>query len=162
MNRWRQTCKSEKIGITLILLSLALALSLSACQNGSGGKDRDSIEWLGELETAMARSKESGRILMVDFTAVWCPPCKAMEDSTFSDPDVIKKAGSFVTLRIDVDNDRETAEKYNGNARKYGGIGIPNILFMTGDGERLKQVVGYHSPQKLVAVMDSVLAMSRR
>lgn len=80
-------------------------------------------------------------------------------DSTFSDPGVVAKAASFIPVRVDVDKQREVAEKYGGNARKYGGIGIPNILFLDGKGVKFKQVVGYHGPQKFIAVMDSVLAM---
>ena len=47
--------------------------------------------------------------------------------------------------------------KYNANARKYGGVGIPNILFMTGKKEKIKHIVGYHGPAQFLAVMDSVL-----
>ena len=65
-------------------------------------------------------------------------------------------------MRVDVDAQREVAEKYGGNARKYGGIGIPNILFLDGDGIKIKQVVGYHGPQQLISVMDSVLTLQRQ
>ena len=91
--------------------------------------------------------------------ADWCPPCRAMEDSTFSNPEVINKAQDFIPLRIDVDEHQDVANKYNGNASKYGGVGIPNILFMKADETRLKHVIGYHGPQKFIAVMDSVLTL---
>ena len=80
-----------------------------------------------------------------------------MEDSTFSDPGGIKKAASFIHVRVDVYKERETYEKYGVNARKCGGIGIPNILFLDGKGNKIKQVVGYQGAKKFIAVMDSVL-----
>ena len=43
---------------------------------------------------------------------------------------IIKKSNEFIPVRIDVDKQKDIAEEYNGNARKYGGIGIPNILFL--------------------------------
>lgn len=137
---------------------LAFAILLSGC--GEKGQTVESaIPWSSDLPAALSKAKSGNDIVMVDFTAVWCPPCRAMEDSTFSDPSVVKKAASFIPVRVDVDKQRETAEKYGGNARKYGGIGIPNILFLDGEGNRIKQVVGYHGPQKFIAVMDSVLAL---
>jgi thiol:disulfide interchange protein DsbD len=140
-----------------LTLVLAAVLPAAGCGNGeeTGG---EAIAWSSDIDAAITKAGDDG-VVMVDFTASWCPPCHAMEDSTFSDPDVIRKAASFITVRIDVDEQRATAEKYGGNARKYGGIGIPNILFLDGQGRRLKQVVGYHGPERLVAVMDSVLTM---
>ena len=84
---------------------------------------------------------------MIDFMAVWCPPCKAMEDSTFSDRAVVERASAFVPVRIDIDKQREVASKCGALARKYGGIGIPNILFLSVEGKRLKHIVGYYGPR---------------
>ena len=142
--------------VTSVLLAAFILLS------GCGEKDqtgKSMIPWNSDLSAAVSKAKSENSIVMVDFTAVWCPPCRAMEDSTFSDPSVVKKSSSFIPVRVDVDKQREVAEKYGGNARKYGGIGIPNILFLDGEGRRIKQVVGYHGPQKFIAVMDSVLSM---
>ena len=82
-----------------------------------------------------------------------------MEKRTFNQPGVIEKIKSFVTLRIDVDKQAEIANTYNCNAEKYGGIGIPNILFMTHEEKRLKHIIGYRASEALVAAMDSVLTM---
>ena len=51
-----------------------------------------------------------------------------------------------------------TLPKYNGNARKYGGIGIPNILFMDGNEKVIKHIVGYYDSEAFLAVLDSVLS----
>lgn len=73
-------------------------------------------------------------------------------------PEVIQKSLAFIPVRIDVDEQREVAVAYNGNARKYGGVGIPNILFLDADGGRLKHIVGYHGPEQFASVIDTVLA----
>jgi thiol:disulfide interchange protein DsbD len=124
-------------------------------------KKRGVIKWTYNIDDGLALAKKHGKPVMVDFMAVWCPPCKAMEDSTFSDRAVAEKASAFVPVRIDIDEQREVAAKHGALARKYGGIGIPNILFMSADGTKLKHIVGYYGPKQLVAAMDSALAVRK-
>lgn len=119
------------------------------------------ITWLYDIEQGIALARDQGKPLMVDFMATWCPPCKAMEDSTFSNPEVIRKAAEFIPVRIDVDKQGQVANKYNANARKYNGVGIPNVLFMTAEEQVLVHPIGYRSPQAFLAVMDSALALYR-
>jgi len=146
-----------------LVLCACLAVSIASIAACGGGEKSDSgIAWLESVDSGLAVSSRTGRPVMIDFTASWCPPCRAMEDSTFSDPAVIERSRSFVPVRIDVDEQRETAEEYGGNARKYGGTGIPNILFLSGSGRRLEHLVGFHGPDSLAAVMDSVLSIEDR
>ena len=150
---------------TLSMLVLVTIVSTLA-ENGYAGKwwqpkKRGGIKWTYNISDGLAQAKKQGKPVMVDFMAVWCPPCKAMEDSTFSDRAVAEKASAFVPVRIDIDEQREVASKYGALARKYGGIGIPNILFMSADGTKLKHIVGYYGPKQLVAAMDSALAVRK-
>ena len=138
---------------SFLLISLFLLL-------GCSGDRAEQIEWLGSIPDALALAKAEGKPVMIDFMATWCPPCHAMEDSTFSDPKVIERSKDFIPVRIDVDEQREVAVQYDGNARKYGGVGIPNILFLGSDGTKQKHIVGYHGPEALLSVMDSVLALT--
>ena len=62
-----------------------------------------------------------------------------------------------IPIRIDVDKQKDIAEEYNGNARKYGGIGIPNILFLDKEKNIIRQIVGFHNVEQLMGIMDSVL-----
>ncbi len=144
---------SRKIFILLTLIAAAV-LILVMCS----GKTPE-IAWNTNMEKSLSEARTSGKPVMVDFMAVWCPPCQKMEDSTFSHPEVIRKTKAFVLVRIDVDKQPDIANSYNSNAQKYGGIGIPNMLFMDSGGRKLKHILGYRNAKELISVMDSVLAM---
>ena len=89
--------------------------------------------------------------------AEWCPPCQKMEKETFPNVDIIKKSNDFISIRIDIDKQQNIAQEYNGNAKKYGGIGIPNILFLDREKKIIRHIVGFHDVNQLMGIMDSVL-----
>ncbi len=145
----------------LIAVLVALVATEGSAKKSWADRKRGGIPWTYQLNDGLAKAKKAHKPVMIDFMAVWCPPCKAMEDSTFSDRGIVAKAGSFVPVRIDIDRQRELAAKYHGLARKYGGVGIPNILFLAENGAELKHIVGYYSPAQLAAAMDSALALAK-
>ena len=89
--------------------------------------------------------------------AEWCPPCKRMEKETFSNERVINKSNEFIFVKVDADKHQDIAKEYKRNAKKYGGIGIPNILFIDKDKNIVHQTVGFLNANQLITVMDSVL-----
>ena len=146
------------IPILVVILIMAYGCTKKEAQQQEAAQE---IHWIENIDQGLALGKEQDKPLLIDFTATWCPPCKKMEDSTFSNPGVIKKTDSFVTVRIDVDKQAEIANNYKSNAGKYGGIGIPNILFLNKEGNELKHPIGYLGPEKFIAIMDSVLSMTK-
>jgi len=141
--------------LIVIAVIIPFVFTVNCGKNPPAGASR--IQWIYSIDSALVLSKQTQKPVMIDFMAEWCPPCRAMEDSTFNDIDIVKKSSKFITVRIDVDKQREIAVQYNGNARKYGGVGIPNILFLNPDNEKLKHVVGFQNAARLSAVMDTVL-----
>jgi len=151
-----------KRSFPLFLILILLFAALSSCGNKNNNQTvqkQSEIEWITNIDSALTLASSQNKPLMIDFMASWCPPCRTMEDSTFSDERVIDKAKFFITVRIDVDKHQDVAIKYDSNANKYGGIGIPNILFLGKDGNKLKHPIGFLPPEDLLAVMDSVLTI---
>ena len=138
----------------LILLSILLIVG---CEKQVREDSHNGIKWGNNLDSAFTIASNSNKFIMIDFMAEWCPPCKEMDKNTFSNKNIIKKSNEFIPVRIDVDKQQNIAEEYNGNARKYGGIGIPNILFLDKEKKIIRHIVGFHDVDQLIGIMDSVL-----
>ncbi len=138
---------------------IIMLLFIIACGQKSTERLPKEIHWMTDIEAAKILARAEDKPVMVDFMATWCPPCNMMEDSTFNQPEIINRSLNFINVRIDVDKQKDVAETYGANARKYGGIGIPNILFMDSGGFRFRHVIGYQSPETLSAVIDTVLTL---
>jgi len=138
-------------------LGLILIIFFFSCGDKVDEENFNEIQWGNNLDLAVTIASDSDKIIMIDFMAEWCPPCKKMDQETFSNENIIKKSNDFIPVRIDVDKQQDVAKEYNGNARKYGGIGIPNILFLDKQKNIIRHIVGFHDADRLIGVMDSVL-----
>lgn len=151
--------KSRPVLITYIILFVLSFFSLFNCSkqvkiNTANNK----IKWLNNITEAKNLSKETGKPIMIEFMAEWCPSCQKMKDSTFTNSDVIKTAKSFIPVKIDVDKQRDIADEFNSNANKYGGIGIPNVLFIDHKGNEIDHPIGYKNPKEFILILTSVLS----
>ena len=136
---------------------LLIALLIVGCEKQVSEDNHNGIKWGNNLDSALTLASNSNKFIMIDFMAEWCPPCKEMGNKTFSNTNIIKKSNEFIPVQIDVDKQQNIAEEYNGNARKYGGIGIPNILFLDKEKKNIRHIVGFHDVDQLMEIMDSVL-----
>lgn len=84
-------------------------------------------EWSIQIEEANSAKK----LVVIDFTATWCPPCRAMAP-IFAD--MAKKSPNVVFLKVDVDEMKTIAEQFSVEA-------MPTFLFMR-EGDVKDRVVG--------------------
>ena len=141
----------------LLFLVFALLIFSVAFRNDIIKETFDEVNWGNDIDLALNLASISNKIIMIEFMAEWCPPCKKMEKETFSNESVIEKLNEFILVKIDIDEQQNIAKAYNGNARKYGGIGVPNILFLDKEKNIVHRIVGFHNANQLITVMDSVL-----
>jgi thioredoxin 1 len=81
---------------------------------------------------------ESSIPVVLDFTAVWCQPCKAI--APLLDQVAGEKEGQVKVLKMDIDQNPETPNQ-------YGVMSIPTLLFFKGGKVVEKQVGALRKPQ---------------
>jgi thiol:disulfide interchange protein len=95
------------------------------------------IAWQTNLPAALGEARAQHRLVLVDFSASWCPPCLAMKHDVWPDPKVVAsvKAG-FIPVTIDVDKDDSLSDRYDVPA-------IPAVLVLDGNGKIVRRHDGF-------------------
>lgn len=114
------------------------------------GKPAREIQWQPSYEVALAKAKESGKPVMIDFYTDWCSWCKVLDQKTYTDPKVVDAADRMIALKID-------AEEHPEIAKKYKVEGYPHILFLSADGKVLHEINGFKPPEQFLPDMKAVL-----
>ena len=89
----------------------------------------------------------SGQLLMVDFWADWCGPCKMLAPVIEGLGDEYE--GKAVVGKVNVDDEQELAIR-------YGVMSIPTVIFFK-DGEEVARKVGVLPAAQFTEVLDNYL-----
>ena len=93
------------------------------------------------------KALEQGGLMMVDFWAAWCGPCRMLGPVV---EDLAKRYdGKAIVGKVNVDEEQELAIR-------YGVMSIPTVIFFK-DGEEIDRKVGVMPPDAFIQVLDSNL-----
>lgn len=128
------------LGLGMLLLAMSVA---SIAQNGKHGP----ISWVESLAKGKKLAARQKKPMMVDFYAEWCPPCKAMKSSTWTDKQVIERAKRFVPVLVDIDKQRKQTDDAKVTA-------VPTIVFYDSRGRELLRSEGYVDSKGMLDLMS--------
>ena len=89
------------------------------------------IEWRTWGDDAFREAKTSNKPVLLAISAVWCHWCHVMDETSYSDADVIRGINErYIPIRVDNDERPDVNRRYNMG-------GWPTTAFLTPDGEIL-------------------------
>lgn len=128
--------------------------SLHANHQASYNEDELRFENVKNVQQIDEVVKNSSKIVMLDFSAVWCVACKEFEDITFVDEKVKQKMKNFTLIRADV---TQNTDEDKAMLDKYGLFGPPGIIFYKNNKElKHLEVVGFKNPEEFLKILQKV------
>jgi thiol:disulfide interchange protein len=141
------------IGVLAVVVGALLtlrALGLIGAPVHAGGTGP---VWESDPFAAEARATAEKKPLMLDFSAEWCKACKELEAHTFSETSVAARLSNWVTVRVDLTNDRPELKPLT---EKYKVQGLPTVAFVTADGRWLEDLTltGFEPATEFMGRLD--------
>ncbi len=135
-----------KIPTFLILLAVSFATIFSPDTQAANGP-----KFLSSYDKALAKGKETGKPIIVIFSASWCPPCQQMKKQVYPDKKVQPYHDAFVWAYLDADSSA------NGPAMKKNKTrGIPHVVFLNSSGKKVDELVGGVSAEKFATTLAGI------
>ncbi len=121
------------------LMTALLLLIGSSCQStlpsGTSPTAIPTVEGMSEIhwkhwsEDAFSLAQAQDKLILLDLTAVWCHACHVMDETTYSNTEVINVLNTkFVSIRVDTDQRPDIEARY-----RTGGWPTTSILLPSGE-----------------------------
>lgn len=119
------------------------------------GQEPAPLPWIhaeeGGAAAALQAAEASGRPVLADLYAVWCPPCDRLRDEFLLDPRRRALLERFTLLKLDADDPSSFAFK-----DRYSVGGYPTVLILDAKGEVLDRIVGYGGPDAFGERLEAI------
>lgn len=104
------------------------------------------IKWYAWGDEPFDRAQAEDKLILLDLTAVWCHWCHVMDETSYSDPEIIEMLNrDFIAMRIDTDRRPDLQARY-----LSGGWPSTDILVPSGE---LVFGATYLRPEQLKSVL---------
>ncbi|HZN55531.1 MAG TPA: thioredoxin fold domain-containing protein [Candidatus Polarisedimenticolaceae bacterium] len=163
----RALCATACLAITGVLGAVPATLGKRAPQReaatdpaaapGPASASAEPVRW-HDFADGLKAAKSGRKLIVADFYATWCGPCKILEKRTFKDPRVLDRLRDVVPVRVDAE---ETVERGGLKgidlALRYAVEVYPTIVVVDGDGHEIARNTGVMSADEFLAWIDAVI-----
>lgn len=135
------------------LISVVCAFILVSAQSVFGSE----VSWVPKVKEAIALAQSQKKLIVIDVSASWCPPCIKMDREVFRDPKFIEFAQSQIFMHLDAEKDSEGMSV----ASRFDIHNYPTILILSSSGDEIHRLIGGRSTGQLITDLEEVFADPR-
>ena len=107
------------------------------------------VNWHIWGEDVFAKAQKEDKPIFIDLTAIWCHWCHVLDETTLSDPEIIRLLNkNFISIRVD-------ADKRPDIYRRYIQGGLPSVALLAPTGEILFGG-NYIKPKDMIEILQQV------
>jgi tetratricopeptide (TPR) repeat protein len=111
------------------------------------------VDWAsGPFPEILKQAQQEKKHIFIDFYAVWCGPCKMLEQTTYKDPAVVELLNSMIPAKYD-------AEKGEGKelAARFKVKAYPTLVLLDPTGAEVDRQLGYLDAETFLGLMRDSL-----
>jgi thioredoxin:protein disulfide reductase len=125
----------------------------------AGLQNHEGMRWMPYQPALVQEAARKGTPVILYFYADWCFPCRQMNSSVFTDPEVIHLGRQFVPLKIDLTREHPQQEYLQ---ETYSLKGVPTIIFLDRRGSNREdlRIESYVDKEVMLDRMRDVLRQS--
>jgi thiol-disulfide isomerase/thioredoxin len=175
--------KEEDDGSLRLGAKVEEEIGIAGEKNTSGDlvEEENEIEYFNNFtlldldKNEVSLSDFQGKIVVLNFWATWCPPCKE-EIPDFIEVNNLYKDKGVQIIGVSIDTDLKALEDFveefgidyptlvDGTIDKIGPVwgirGIPTTFFLNENGEVIFKNIGMMTKEQLIEILDDIISVS--
>ncbi len=133
----------KKVYHTILILMLLCTASMA------DSRENTAINWHG-FDAAQKQGNPQNKKYFIYFFSDHCGYCRKLEQKAFTNSDIIRYMNeNFVPVRVNTDKELELAQRYRVQ-------GIPDLRFLSPEGDAIARWPGYTEADFLLALLKFV------
>jgi len=155
--------------LLLTIFSIFLFYGCNQFDNSGNSKSLPELKEVGIAEFDQILQQYKGKVVLVNFFASWCPPCRA-ETPEFVETYNKLKDKDFVILAFSIDDDLEKAKRFVVDYKipypvfhakreleqKMGVTGVPTNIFYDKNGNLFQAITGQISSDFIIKIFQTL------